>query len=564
VGSLIAAAVGLALGLSGAAAGHATTLLADREEPGANRPPAGQSLFDELFAIAPIAARGHDAGYDLPFPFERLLAELNARIAPAAATGVLIPLGRSLQRHAADPDYFASPRVVIAVTDDAGAPGRPLVNDRLYLGYHERAEVIEVISYNEAAGRFEFQVVEDYGPDRAPRVRRGERFVCVACHQAHGPIFPTAVWNETNADPRVAARLAALGTTFHGVPTRGGVDRADAIDRSTDRAARIAFANALWGEGCGPPDEPDATRCRGDLLLAALRYRLGGARAAPNVGADAASAALAKRLGGRLPRLAPAGLGASSPDLPNRDPLAEIEAGVAPDLAIEPEGVFEPTLERAPVVFWQPSTPAGELLATAVGDIAAMFADADIVWLDDRLAALEPEPPGLAQARLQCRTRSLEAGPGRRELRLACEADSTQPRAMLEGHVVLADDVPNAGMIERLALDGHAPVSRLVVAGGSHRREASIETMQLRLRESGLGLRARLAGGEQLAPLQLRIGPDGEAALELRAVDDLAPLRAALTGMVERALADPGAAVGAGPLRRRAVLDELAAALEPG
>jgi hypothetical protein len=563
MGSLIAAAVGLALGLSGAAAGHATSLLADPEEPGANRPAAGQSLFDELFALPPLATRGNGARYALPFPFERLLAELNARLAPAEATGVLIPLGRSLQRHAADPDYFASPRTVVAVTDDAGAPGRPLLKDRLYLGYHERAEVIEVISYNEAAGRFEFQVVEDYGPDREPRVRHGERFVCIACHQGHGPIFATAVWNETNADPRVAARLAALGTTFHGVATRGGVDRADAIDRSTDRAARIAFANALWTEGCGPPDEPDAIRCRGDLLLDALRYRLGGARAAPDVAPGSPSAALAERLAGRLPRLAPAGLGAPSPDLPNRDPLAEIAAGVAPDAAIEPEGVFEPTLERAPVVFWRPSTPVGELLATAVGDIAATFADADIVWLDDRLAALEPEPPGLAQARLACRTWSLEAGPGRRELRLACDAGSTQPRAVLEGHVILADDVPNAGMIGRLALDGHAPLSRLVVAGGSYRREANTETLQLRLRESGLGLRARLAGGERLTPLQLRIGPDGEAALELRALDDLASLRAALAGMVEAAVADPGAALSAGPLRRRAVLDELAAALEP-
>jgi hypothetical protein len=357
-------------------------------------------------------------------------------------------------------------------------------------------------------------------------------------------------------------RLVALGTTFHGVPTRGGVDRADAIDRSTDRAARLAFANALWADGCGPPDEPEATRCRGDLLLAALRYRLGGARAAPDVEADGPSAALAARLAGRLPRLAPMGLGVPSPDLPNRDPLTEIEAGVAPDAAIEPEGVFEPILERAPAVFWQPSTPPGESLATAVSDIAAAFADADIVWLDDRLAALEPELPGLAQARLSCRTRSLEHGPGRRELRLACDADSTRLEATLEGHVILADDVPNAGMIGRLALDGHAPLSRLVVAGGSHRREADTETMQLRLRESGWGLRARLASGEQLAPLQLRIGPDGEAAIELRTVDDLAPLRTALAGMVKAALADADAALGAGPLRRRAVLDELATALE--
>ena len=559
--SVVAAAVSLALCLS-AAAGHATTLLADREEPGPNRPPAGRSLFDELFGVAPPAAGAGDARYALPFPFERLVAELNARIAPAEATGVLIPLGRSLQRYAADPGYFASPRVVVAVTEDAGAPRRPLLKDRLYLGYHERAEVIEVISYNEAAGRFEFQVVEDYGPGREPHVQHGERFVCVACHQAHGPIFPTAVWNETNADPRVAARLAPLGKSFHGVPTRGGVDPADAVDRSTDRATRIAFANALWAEGCGQPYQAGATRCRGDLLLAALLYRLGGARATPAVEDGSPGAALAERIAGRLARLAPGGLGVPSPDLPNRDPLAEIEAGVSPTAAVDPEGVFEPSLDRAPVVFWRPSMPAGELLGSAIGEIAAAFADADILWLDDRLAALHADPPELVSARLDCRTRSLDPGAGRRELRLACNGDSARPRAEVEGHVALSDHIPYGGMIGRLALDGHAPLSRLVVAGGSHRREGSTEALELRLRERGLGLRARLAGGERLAPVMLRIGQDGKTAIELSVVDDLSPLRAALAGMVEAASADPGAALGAGPLRRRAVLRELADALD--
>jgi hypothetical protein len=555
---LVAAVIGAGFVLSGAATAHATALLADRGESGANRPPVGRSLFDELFAVSP--AQGDGARYALPFPFERLLAELNARIAPAAATGVLIPLGRSLQRHAADPDYFSSPRVVVAVTEDAGAPERSLLKDRLYLGYHERAEVIEVISYNEAAGRFEFQVVEDYGPGREPRVAYGERFICVGCHQAHGPIFPTAVWNETNADPRIAARLAALGTTFHGVPTRGGVDRADAIDRSTDGAARIAFANALWAEGCGPPDERAATDCRGDLLLAALKYRLGGAREAPEVEPNSPAAALAERLAERLSRFAPMGLGAPSPDLPNRDPLAEIEAGVSTTAAVEPDGPFEPTVERAPVMFWRPSTPPPDLLATAIGEIAAIFGEADIIWLDDALA-LAPDGPEVASARLECRTRSLDTGPGRRELRLSCAA-AALPAAALEGYLTLSDDVANGGMVERLALDGHAPLSRLVVAGGRYGRESNADALQIRLRESGAGLRARLADGARLEPPTLHIRPDATAIMELRVLDDLAPLRAAVAGMIEAARVDPSAALGAGPLRRRALLGELAAALD--
>jgi hypothetical protein len=104
----------------------------------------------------------------------------------------------------------------------------------------------------------------------------------------------------------------------------------------------------------------------------------------------------------------------------------------------------------------------------------------------------------------------------------------------------------------------------VVVAGGSHWREGSTETLEFHMRESGLGLRARLAAGARLAPLILRVGPDGEAAIELRAVDDLEPLRAALAGMVEAATSDPDAPLGRGPLRPRAVLDALETALEPG
>ena len=242
-----------------------------RAEPAARRALAVRRAVRDQPARTPRP----EARYDLPFPFERLLDQLNARIAPAKATTVLIPLGRSLQRFAADPDYFDSPRLVAAVTEDGDAPDRARLKDRLYIGYQERADEIEVISYNETAGRFEFQLV-DYRAGSVPRVEYAERFICVGCHQGHGPIFPTAAWNETNADPEIAGRLSRLGESFHGAPTGDGLDRADAFDRSTDRAGRLAFAHALWAIGCGEPDEPEAAQCRGDLLLAALRHRLAG------------------------------------------------------------------------------------------------------------------------------------------------------------------------------------------------------------------------------------------------------------------------------------------------
>jgi hypothetical protein len=561
---VIAAAVAATLALTGAVAASAPMLLADPEEPGANLPPAGRSLFDELFEISPPGKPRPEARYDLPFPFERLLDQLNARIAPAKAITVLIPLGRSLQRFAADPDYFDSPRVVVAITEDHDASDRARLKDRLYVGYQERADEIEVISYNESAGRFEFQLV-DYRAGSVPRVEYAERFICVGCHQGHGPIFPTAVWNETNADPEVAARLAGLGGSFHGAPTGGGVDRADAFDRSTDRAAKLPFTNALWEIGCGEPDEPAAAQCRGELLLAALRYRLGGERA-PWRADDVQGAALAERLAGRLNQAAPAGLGAPSPDLPNRTPLAEIEAGVALDVAVDPDGIFEPSLRREPIVFWRPSDLPSELLATGVGDIAAEFADADIRWLDACLAALaSPDAEKVTHGLSRCRTREIARGADRREIRLACGDGATAERATaLAGYVTLEGDAPTGGLMNSLTLDGQPPLSRLIVAGGARLQDARGDALELSLREAGVGLTARLPGGERLTPVILRLTDDGAAELELGVVDDLAPLRGALSRMAEAATVHPIAALGAGPLRRRAVLAELSATLSDG
>ncbi len=292
---------------------------------------------------------------------------------------------------------------------------------------------------------------------------------------------------------------------------------------------------------------------------------MGGERA-PWRADDAQGAALAERLSSRLAQVAPGGLGAPSPDLPNRTPLAEIEAGVAADVAVDPDGVFEPTLRRQPIVFWRPSDSPAELLATGVGDIAGEFADADIRWLDACLAALAPGDTEMTtRAQSRCRTRDISRGNDRREIRLACgDGQTAGSAAALAGYVTLEGDTPTGGLISSLTLDGQPPLSRLIVAGGARLQDASADALELSLREAGLGLAARLPGGERVTPVVLRLGEDGAAGVELGLVDDLAPLRGALSGMVETATTRPTAALGAGPLRRRAVLMELSAALSEG
>src|SRR5262245_13327842 len=178
----------------------------DPVRPGPDAPPAGRSLFD---FVATVEAGGKRV-YDIPFPFERLVERLEARSGceprERCAKQVLIPLGRSLQRLAAAPEFFRYPRVVVTI-DAESRRGGLLLKDRIYLGYQGQAALIEVISYNEAAGRFEFQIVSDYRRGGSPQVVYARRAVCAACHQNPAPMFSLPLWEETNANERVAARL---------------------------------------------------------------------------------------------------------------------------------------------------------------------------------------------------------------------------------------------------------------------------------------------------------------------------------------------------------------------
>src|SRR5258706_8712862 len=190
------------------------TWVIDPAYPGDHLPPVGRSLFDFLVTTQ----RGNRRETQVPFPFSALIERIEQYLArdPLSALPpakrVLIPMGRSLQRSAAAPEYFRFPRVVVAVDREPVADDRRsmlLLKDRLYLGYQEKSDLIEVISYNEAAGRFEFQLVKDYRGGATPRVVYANRAVCISCHQNGAPLFSRQVWDETNANPRIAALLAA-------------------------------------------------------------------------------------------------------------------------------------------------------------------------------------------------------------------------------------------------------------------------------------------------------------------------------------------------------------------
>ena len=76
--------------------------------------------------------------------------------------------------------------------------------DRLYLGYQENANLIEVISYNEAAARFEFQLVRDYraGANAATGIRESRRLHGLP-PESRADLFAAAVGrDERESDDR--------------------------------------------------------------------------------------------------------------------------------------------------------------------------------------------------------------------------------------------------------------------------------------------------------------------------------------------------------------------------
>ena len=265
-------------------------------------PPEGtRSLFDHLVAQAD----------GVPWPFEKLVDLVGAQDPSGAKPlTLLIPDGRSLLKGQAD---FAHPRVLVAA--DYQSPGSPASlglapRGQLFLGFTELANEIEVISYNEAAGRFEFQLVQDYSANGARKLVYAKRAICESCHQGAAPIFSVRPWNETNGQPETAAKIAAAqgGKDYLGLPASVPLAAPERYDELTDVGSYLVAAQKFWLDQCATAD------CRRQLLTLALDY----ARAPGDF--DPASAA-AQAL--RAAFVQDATIAVPPSDLANRDPIGE-------------------------------------------------------------------------------------------------------------------------------------------------------------------------------------------------------------------------------------------------
>jgi hypothetical protein len=525
----------------------------DPPRAGEDLPDAGRSLFDYVVTTE----IGDRFVYDVPFPFEALVKRIEARAGCASrdpcVKQVLVPLGRSLQRTAAAPEFFKFPRVVAAVDTDPGRRGAPLLKDRLYLGYQEQAALIEVISYNEAAGRFEFQIVRDYRPGGRPQVVYARRAVCAACHQNLAPIFSRQVWEETNANPQVAALLEReAGRLRYGIPIRRGVDIPNAIDAATDRANLVGVWQLLWRAGCG--EAAEGAQCRAAALTAALQYRLTDERAFDERSSEWRETflpAFAREWRARWP----AGLAIPNPDLPNRDPLPPPGGPQPKGLALSHVAArFEPLLPRPPLEVWR----AGDAQAARrfVAGLAELIAAADVRALDEHLAA---RPARERRYEAPCELASTHS-----TVRFRCVGTADLP-TRIAGRADLRGARVTGGELTELAAGGATALEHLEVESGAF--NARDGRMRLALRNRGLA--ARLADGSAVASVELRWQPaaararggtrEASALGTIVARDDFAPVRAAIAAAATDA--SPEGMLAARPLSHARVMSALFARL---
>jgi len=265
-----------------------------------------RSLFDHLIAQNDV----------LPYPFEKLVKLLQTRNPDGAPpVSVLIPHGRSLLKAQADDRH---PRVVVAADFQAGNAATLGLAPRgqLFLGFTEKANEIEVLSYNEAGGRFEFQLVQNYCAGCVPRIVYARRAICTTCHQGGGPIFPQRSWNETNGQEETAEAIAAARGSrapYMGIPIKQPLANPERIDQLTDQGNFLNATQRLWLDGCGA----EGSDCRRLMLKLALRY-------ADSPGSFDDGSADANRLRAlQKPSFPARGIAVAESDLPNRDPIGE-------------------------------------------------------------------------------------------------------------------------------------------------------------------------------------------------------------------------------------------------
>ena len=259
--------------------GSAGLRSADDSLASGDAPNKGASYFDLIFRKKINGVWQHQ----IPFPYTEFVKAIETA-AGAPATQVLIPKGRSLQKDAAGDKFLEFPRIVLGMHAPNPSAKEGLLglntHARIFTGYVEPSNQMEVISYNAELGRFEFQLVEDYAAGKTPKVRYAPRALCTTCHKGEAPIFPVRFWSESNFVQDVAQKLFAVhapAKEYFGIPldqpgSNSGEGASPKLDSTARDASGLLTLNLAWTRLCGA-DHKDAPQCRADFLFLALVMR---------------------------------------------------------------------------------------------------------------------------------------------------------------------------------------------------------------------------------------------------------------------------------------------------
>ena len=537
-------------------------------------PTVGESLFDRLFRVS----EDHPDRYAVPYPFGRVVSRLEHALGRSinggenAVNSVLIPLGRCINRYAASPDFFSHPRIVVAAgSEHHGQEDThlPFLKDRIFIGYQEMAEAMEVISYNEEAGRFEFQVVSNYAPDRRAEVEYVERAQCTGCHQNAGPIFSRPPWSETDNNPEIFRQLSeALSDANLGAPVFRGSEAAE-VDSSTNRANLIPLFQAFWRGACESDLRSESVRCRAGLLETVLRHRL----QERNRGLPA-SALVAEHLMPVLHRNIREqwsnGISVLSSDVPDRNP---VYAGTQAHL----DSALELGIPRSLMINWHP-----ENFFRGIEGLGHFIPLEDLRRLDRYLYQwTSRQDAAKVKYRGECRLQRSRSDPtfssaghgqtGELSFNCALREGSLSESYNLMGDLSIENgQVKTQSFFSRLTLDSPFAIVGMVHRGGQIESEADQWLLRLHLFDSKHQFHARLPGGGIVEHIEIRwpkanrtgslFGPGHPTVTgtaELRVLADADVLDGMISRMIARA--DQGAMdhFSSGTFRAEVIMDAL-------
>lgn len=237
------------------------------EDQGPDLPVVGSSMFDKIFSVT----KNGESHYVLPFPLSKMMKKIESGKGQNIIH-TMLPFSRSLQRPSSTSyDPLLNPRLVFTAKQSKTW----LERAKIFIGYVKATDQLEVISYNDEAGRYEYQLVKDYGKN--PKVFYVNRGKCLSCHQGQAPIFSVPGWQDTNTGVLgglIAAKIDLKGASsqlnrklmaqklFGNIPSYDLVGNFDAIVRESNE---IALDERIWNVGCGSNN-----KCRLGLLLSTV------------------------------------------------------------------------------------------------------------------------------------------------------------------------------------------------------------------------------------------------------------------------------------------------------